>query len=173
MMKGAALARLSLPHKVALSGFLILALVHVLGVSAAMAWLHSGMTSASIATHYRGNEDNPSVPVESLHSPKSTLELVTLTHYHMAVMPVFAFIICHILAVASWPGERIKIAIIILSYLAIVTEVSVPWLSVVAPQLVWVRHFSRAGIVLMTLVGAGVPLMEMWGRARPEQRIAP
>lgn len=166
MMRGSALAGMSVPHKAALTGFLLLALIHVCGVSAAMAVYHSGLTNTSIAEHYRGNEEQPDVPLERLKSPKTPLEILTITHYHMAVMPIFTFLICHILAMSSLITVRTKILVIVLAYLAIAVEVSVPWIALFAPDLVFLRHGSRAFMLITTLLGAGLPLFEMWWPAK-------
>lgn len=153
-------------HKAALTGFLLMALIHVCGISAAMAVYHSGLTTTSIAEHYRGNEEDASVSVENLKSPKTPLEILTITHYHMAVMPIFTFLVCHILAMSSLVGVRTKILVIVLAYLAIAVEVSVPWLTLFQPSLAVLRHGSRALMVATTLLGAGLPLFEMWWPAK-------
>jgi hypothetical protein len=162
MMRGSALSGMAVAHKTALTGFLILALIHVCGVSAAMAIYHSGLTTSSIAEHYRGNEERTDVPIENLKSPKTPLEILTITHYHMAVMPIFTFLVCHILAMSSLIGVRSKVIFIVLAYLAIAIEVIVPWMALFAPQLVVLRHGSRALMLATTLLGAGLPLFEMW-----------
>lgn len=167
-MRGATLATMPLAHKVALTGFLILAILHVLGVSAAMAWTHSGPTGSTIADHYRGNEERPDVPLESLKSPKSVREILTLTHSHLAVMPIFAFLLAHILAMSALLPLRPKLAVIVLTFASIALEVLVPWLVLWSAEMAVLRHVSRAGMLITTLVGAGVPLWEMWmpGRGR-------
>lgn len=161
-MRGAILATMPIAHKAALTGFLVLALLHVLGISAAMAWLHSGTTTESVATHYRGNEEDPAVALEELKSPKSVREILTLTHYHMAVMPVFTFLLAHILAMSSLVSLRPKVTLIVIAFVAVALEVLIPWLVLWSPGLAVLRHASRAGLLVTTLAGAGIPLWEMW-----------
>lgn len=169
-MRGTTLATMPVAHKAALTGFLVLALLHVLGVSAAMAWLHSGMSTESIAAHYRGNEEDPAVELESLKSPKSVREILTLTHYHMAVMPVFTFLLAHILAMSSRVPPRPKIILIVLSYIVVALEILIPWITLWSPTLAVLRHGTRAGLLVTTVIGAGVPLWEMWApRGRQAQ----
>jgi hypothetical protein len=166
IMRGSTLSGMAVAHKAALTGFLILALIHVCGLSAAMAIYHSGLTTTSIVEHYRGNEEQPDVELENLKSPKTPLEILTITHYHMAVMPIFTFLLCHVLAMSSLMGVRTKILVIVFAYLAIAIEVSAPWTALFAPELVFLRHGARALMVATTLLGAGLPLFEMWWPAR-------
>lgn len=164
MMKGSALGNLAIAHKAALTGFLCLALIHVLGVSLGMALTHSGTTTSAIREHYQGNENQPDVPVEAIKAPKSAVEILTITHFHLAVMPVFTFLICHILAMSTVLSMRAKVTVIVLSYLAVALEVAVPWMALYAPALVTLRHLSRLGMLVMTLTGVFIPLYEMWWR---------
>lgn len=162
MMKHASFVTMPRPHKAALTGFLLLALLHLFVVSAGMALAHSGTTAQSMREHYAGNEEDASVPIENLKSAKSVTEILTITHFHMAVMPIFTFLLCHLLAMAATLGPRPKIAIIVVAYLSIALEMAVPWFGLFAPSLVALRHLSRAGMVVTNLFATLIPMYEMW-----------
>lgn len=167
MMRGFSLKTIPEAHKWALTGFLILALVHVFVVTPAMALFHSGATTGEIRDYYLGNEEREDVPIEALRSPKTTAYLVTFTHYHAAVMPIFAFLLAHVVAMTTLVGHRTKLALIAATYGGLVLEVAVPWLVVaVSPALASLRHVSRATILVTVALDAGLPLYEMWWAGR-------
>ncbi len=161
-MKKATFINMSRPHKAALTGFLLLALLHLFVVSAGMALTRSGTSAQSIREHYAGNDADETVPIENLRAAKTVDEILEITHFHMAVMPIFTFLLCHLLAMAATMGVRSKIGIIIAAYLSIALEMSVPWFGLFAPSLTVLRLASRAGMVVTNLISICVPMYEMW-----------
>lgn len=113
---------------------------------------------------YRGNESNPHP--EALRFPKTTLELLEVTHPHLFFQSIMFFVLCHLFSLTQVP-ERFKIALYAGSFASVLTEAGLPWLirfgsGVFAPLLL----ASTLLMCLCILVLLVWPAREMWKTAR-------
>ncbi|MCI0454412.1 MAG: hypothetical protein L0Y68_05400 [Candidatus Dadabacteria bacterium] len=113
----------------------------------------TGWSYDGLIEYYKG--------VESGYA-KSYMELLETTHFHIFSMPVVFLILAHIFLMCSW-GYRTKIAVIVISFLAIFAEICSPWLiTYVSPKFALLMIFSGISISLNLLIYTVVPLYEMW-----------
>jgi hypothetical protein len=109
---------------------------------------------------YRGNEDDPQ-PTE-LRFPKTTLELLEVTHPHLFFQSIMFFILCHVFSL-TLVRERLKIALYASAFASVLSEAGLPWLirfgsEAFAPLLL----ASTSLMCLCILVLVVVPVREMW-----------
>jgi hypothetical protein len=111
-------------------------------------WSYSGLIE-----YYRGLESG---------YPKTYLELLETTHFHIFSMPVVFLILAHVFLMCSW-SYRWKIGVVILSFLGIIIEVSGPWLiTYVSPDFSVLMVFSGIVLAISLLIYILVPIYEMW-----------
>ncbi|HEY7535975.1 MAG TPA: hypothetical protein VH878_08510 [Thermodesulfobacteriota bacterium] len=106
-----------------------------------------------VVEYYRG--------VESGYA-KSYLELLETTHFHIFSMSVVFLILAHVFLMCSW-SYRIKITVIIISFLAMLGEICSPWLiTYVSPKFTVLMILSGISIALSLLIYITIPMYEMW-----------
>ena len=111
-------------------------------------WSYSGLIE-----YYRGLESG---------YPKTYLELLETTHFHIFSMPVVFLILAHVFLMCSW-SYRWKIGVVILSFLGIIIEISGPWLiTYVSPECGILMIFSGIVLAISLLIYIFVPIYEMW-----------
>jgi hypothetical protein len=121
---------------------------------------------------YRGNEDNPAP--DELRFPKTTLELLDVTHPHLFFQSIMFFVLCHVFSLTQ-VRERWKVSLYAAAFASVLTEAGLPWLirygsGVFAPLLL----VSTSVMCLCILVLLVWPMREMWFAAslpaRPPRR---
>ena len=140
--------------KIAVSGFLILAIVG-LGVAALQVYVRTGLTPQGALLHYRGNE-------ATLQYPTSFRELVEITHAHAFTIPLLVLVLSAALTLSS-TSESLKRFVTLAQLTGAVLELGLPWLVRYGPG--WTVHlFMLTGALLGggVFVAAGIPLYEMW-----------
>ena len=140
--------------KIAVSGFLILAIVG-LGVAALQVYVRTGLTPQGALLHYRGNE-------ATLQYPMSFRELVEITHAHAFTIPLLVVVLSAALTLSS-TSESLKRFVTLALLTGAVLELGLPWLVRYGPG--WTVHlFMLTGALLGggVFVAAGIPLYEMW-----------
>ncbi|HQZ40426.1 MAG TPA: hypothetical protein PLH72_15435 [Vicinamibacterales bacterium] len=140
--------------KIAVSGFLILAIVG-LGVAALQVYVRTGLTPQGALLHYRGNE-------ATLQYPMSFRELVEITHAHAFTIPLLVLVLSAALTLSS-TSESLKRFVTLALLTGAVLELGLPWLVRYGPG--WTVHlFMLTGALLGggVFVAAGIPLYEMW-----------
>lgn len=109
---------------------------------------------------YRGNEEDPD-PAE-LRFPKTTLELLDVTHPHLFFQTIMFFLLCHIFSLTQ-TADGVKITLYGIAFGSVLTEAGLPWLirylgGGFAPFLL-ISTLVLTGTILTLLV---VPIKEMW-----------
>jgi len=109
---------------------------------------------------YRGNEADPDPAV--MKFPRTTLELLDVTHPHLFFQTIMFFLLCHIFSLTQ-TGDRLKITLYGIAFGSVLTEAGFPWLiryagGGFAPFLL-VSTFVLTATILTLLV---VPIKEMW-----------
>ena len=140
--------------KIAVSGFLILAIVG-LGVAALQVYVRTGLTPQGALVHYRGNE-------ATMQYPMSFRELVEITHAHAFTIPLLVLVLSAALALSS-ASEPLKRVVTLALLTGAVLELGLPWLVRYGPG--WTVHlFMLAGALLGggVFIAVGIPLYEMW-----------
>lgn len=148
----------ALSIKIAVSGFLIFAVVG-LGVAALQIYVRTGLTPQGALLHYRGDE-------ATLQYPMSFRELVEITHAHAFTIPLVVLVLSAALALSA-ASERLKRLVTLSLLIGAALELGVPWLVRYGPA--WTVHlFMLAGALLGggLFAAAGIPLYEMWGSRR-------
>lgn len=98
-------------------------LLTTIGLLSAALLHHDGMglTADQGATWWRGDD-------VGLAYPKSYRQLVELTHFHLFTEPVALLVVAH-LYVLGGDGQRRKIAAIVFTTAAILSQIALPWLT--------------------------------------------
>jgi len=148
-----ALARLPFGARLFYSLFLVMVFLGLL-TCLGFAFAKSGLSSATLAEYYRGEESG---------GTKSFLELLETAHFHLFSMPIFFLVLGHIFFLSSL-AERTKLAVILAAFVALLAEIALPWLIVYQSRWwVWLEHPTRLVLLGTFLVFIAVPLREMWG----------
>ena len=114
----------------------------------------------------RGNEEDPNP--ESLHFPKTALELLDVTHPHLFFQSLMFFILCHIFSMTQ-VGDRRKITLYLIAFGTVFTEAGLPWLIRFASGLFSPLLVASTTVMSLTiLILLIVPVREMWGSAVPQ-----
>jgi hypothetical protein len=140
------------------SGFLLLALVGFVTM-AAFQLKHVGPTPADVAAHYRGGERNG-----VMSFPKSTRELVELTHFHAFVMGIVYLVLAHLLIATSAP-DAVKRGAIVIGFLGLAGDLVGVWLvRYVSAAFAWLQVGSWLAEWLGFTAFVFYPVREMWFR---------
>ena len=153
------LARLPLGARVFYTLFLVTVAMG-LATCVAFAFAKSGLTTAELAEYYRQEELGL--------GGKPLLELLETAHFHLFSMPIFFLVLGHIFFLSDWP-ERAKAPVIVGSFVAMITEVALPFL-IVYHSAAWaaLKNPSRALLLVTFVIYIVVPLKEMWWDSRFE-----
>jgi hypothetical protein len=149
--------------RLAYTGFLVLAAIGM-ATMAMLQWVHIGPTPGNIASYFRGGEREGAMTF-----PKTTRELVELTHFHAFVMGVVYLVLAHLVVATSAP-ELVKRVAIILAFVGLVGDLVGVWLiRYVSGAFAW----AQLGFWIAEWVGFAAfvyfPMREMWFR---EGRVA-
>ena len=118
-----------------------------------ISYAKTGWSYSGLIEYYRG--------VESGY-PKTYLELLETTHFHIFSMPVVFLILAHVFLMSSW-SYRLKIMVIIISFLAMLAEICSPWLiTYESPEFGVLMIFSGIILAISLLIYIFVPIYEMW-----------
>jgi len=125
----------------------------------------SGTSTAAIQEYYRQEASGL--------GGKTYLELLETAHFHLFSMPIFFLVLGHIFFMSSI-GERTKLVVILLAFVALAAEIVLPWLIVYhSAAWAWLEHPTRLALLATFLVFVVVPLREMWtGEEEPLARDA-
>ncbi len=122
----------------------------------------SGLSTPALAEYYRQEESGL--------GGKGFLELLETAHFHLFSMPIFFLVLGHIFFLSSWP-EKAKLAVVVAAFVAMVSEIALPWLIVYhSARWVWLEHPTRITLTAAFLVFIAVPLREMWGEEPPPRK---
>lgn len=137
-----------------------LTLTVALGVGVINYHQRTELTIQGTEEWYRGNEGD--AHPETLKFPKTTLELLDVTHPHLFFQTIMFFLLCHIFSLTQ-VGDRLKTLLYVISFGSVLTEAGLPWLirylgPGFAPFLL-VSTAILSGTILTLLV---VPVKEMW-----------
>ncbi len=147
------LSKLPFGARVFYSLFLFMVLLGLLSCLGFM-FGKSGVSTAAITEYYRQEEAGL--------GGKPYLELLETAHFHLFSMPIFFLVLGHIFFLSSLP-ERTKLAIVLVSFCALLAEIALPWLIVYhSGAWAWLEHPTRAALFVTFLVFVIVPLREMW-----------
>ena len=123
--------------------------------------IRTGLTARGTAAWYRGNE-GAAEPAAELLFPKSTRELMDVTHPHLFEQSLIVFVLCHLFGLTR-VHERRKRAVYLLSFSAVLLDTGVPWLTrFVSPAFAPLHVASSVFLAAMFLVLMVKPLHEMW-----------
>jgi hypothetical protein len=124
-------------------------------VMVVLASKRSGFGSASVAAYYAGDE------AQQLY-PKTTGELLEVTHFHLFSMPMLLFVQGHLFLMTRWP-RRWKIAIVSAAFAGAALDLAAPWLVLyVSRDLAGAKLLARLLLGPALIAFAIVPLWEMW-----------
>jgi ABC-type enterobactin transport system permease subunit len=128
----------------------------------ALAAQRSGFSSGSVAAYYAGDESQA-------HYPKTTGELLEVTHFHLFSMPMLLFVQGHLFMMTRWP-RRLKIAIVSAAFVGAALDLAAPWLVLyVSRDLACAKMIARVLLGPALIAFALVPLREMWWRDEDER----
>jgi hypothetical protein len=119
-----------------------------------------GFGAAAALDWVRGNEDDPDAT--RILGPKTTSELIAITHEHAFSVPILAFVVLHLLALTSI-SEAAKIAFYLAGFLSIVATFAAPWL-VHSRGESWtpLLRIGGAGLTAVLALSSLVCLYELW-----------
>lgn len=136
-------------------------MVLAVGVGVMNYKVRTGLTVRGTAEWYLGNEDATG-EVSQLLFPKSTRELLDVTHPHLFEEGLIIFVLCHLYGLAK-VRERRKRVVYLLAFFAVILDTGVPWLTrFVSPIFAPVHLASTALLTVMFAILIGRPLYEMW-----------
>jgi hypothetical protein len=131
--------------------------------------VRTGLTPQGTAAWYRGNED-AAEPAGELLFPKSTRELLDVTHPHLFEQSLIVFVLCHLFGLTR-VHERRKRIVYVSSFAAVLLDIGVPWLTRFAgPGFAPVHVASSLFLAAMFLVLMVKPLHEMWWSFEREEQ---
>jgi hypothetical protein len=123
--------------------------------------VRTGLTATGTAEWYRGNEDAPG-EVSEIHFAKSVRELLDVTHPHLFEESLILFVLCHLYGLST-ARERVKRAVYLLSFSAVLLDTGMPWaVRFVSPALAPLHIASTVLLAAMFVVLMGRPLIDMW-----------
>ena len=129
-------------------------LVMVLGgyvTGFAMGLMKAGFGAEALADYYCGNE------LQGIY-PKSALELMEVTHFHLLSMPIVFLIVGHLMMMTYF-HLRTRVIVVALSFLGMVLDLLGPWLvRFVSPAFVYLKLFGSGifGITFLLMIFAEV-----------------
>ena len=85
-----------------------------------MGFLKAGLGYQSLVDYYRGNE-------AAGFYPKSTLELLEITHFHLLSIPVVFLIVSHMISM-TYLRFRTRIVFIVSGFIGMFLDLISPWL---------------------------------------------
>jgi hypothetical protein len=102
--------------------------VQLVGYTTSVIFIHhtTGMTPSGVATRYRGAEADSSEA--AMQFPKSSAEMLTITHTHLLSMAVIFVISGSALALCTRPNERWRRFLIAEPFVALLVSFSAMWL---------------------------------------------
>lgn len=144
--------------------FLVFSLASYI-VMIALAAQRSGFSAASAADYYAGSGDR---------YPKTTGELLEVTHFHLFSVPMLLFVQGHLFMMTRWP-RRLKIALVIAAFAGAALDLAAPWMVLyVSRDWAFLKVLARILLGPALVAFALVPLHEMWRRNPDEaQRALP
>lgn len=123
--------------------------------------VRTGLSADGAKSWYLGNED-ASGEVQELLFPKTTRELLDVTHPHLFEQSLIVFVLCHLFGL-SRARERLKRVIYLASFGSVLLDLSVPWLvRFVSPAFAPLHVISVSILSVSFAVLIGRPLWEMW-----------
>jgi hypothetical protein len=136
-------------------------------VMIALAAQRSGFGAESIAAYYGGDSaGQPAI------YPKTTGELLEVTHFHLFSMPMLLFVQGHLFLMTRWP-RRLKIAIVSAAFVGAALDLAAPWLVLyVSRDLACAKTLARLLLGPALIAFAVVPLREMWRTGGDEHSAA-
>ncbi len=156
---------LSRDAKVLVTAFLV---VLTLGYSTGLAYVFATtrMAPGGIGAHYAGSDDET-----EMKFPKSPIELIQTTHNHVLSLSLL-FGALGALLLAARMSSRLRRALIIESFAAIVTTFSSLWLvRYVSRAFAWLLLASGIAMALSFYAIVGILLVEVWGRRGPSPQV--
>ena len=122
--------------------------------------VRTSLTPAGTEAYYRGNENDEGA--SQMMFPKTTRELLDVTHPHLFEEGIILFVLCHLFGLTK-VRERKKRLMYLSVFSVFLIDTGMPWLTrFVSPAFapVHVVTTSVLGVLYVALVI--VPLREMW-----------
>jgi hypothetical protein len=127
-------------------------------VMIALAAQRSGFSAESISGYYAGGGER---------YPKTSGELLEVTHFHLFSMPMLLFVQGHLFLMTQWPRPW-KIALVVAAFVGAAFDLAAPWLVLYVSRDWFVLKILARFLLGPALVAfALVPLREMWFSKRP------
>jgi hypothetical protein len=148
--------------KVLVTAFLV---VLTIGYSSGLAYVFATtrMAPRGIGSHYAGSEDET-----EMKFPKGPIELVQTTHNHVLSLSLLFGVLGALLLGARIPS-RLRRALIIESFAAILTTFSALWLvRYVSRAFSWLALASGLAMAISFYAMVGILLFEVWRRGGGE-----
>lgn len=154
------LGRASFGIRLVLTFFLLYMLLGVI-ISVLIFHHNTHFSYQRMVAYYRGAE-------EQMLYPKSYLELLETTHFHLFSMPVVMLILGHIFLMTTWPVWA-RLTVVVMSFAGMLGEMVGPWLvRFVSGSCGWVFLAGEVLLAISMTCFIFVPLWEMW-KPRAEQ----
>ena len=144
--------------KVFLTAFLlVLSIGYASGLS--YVYLTTRMIPRGIAAHYAGSESET-----EMRFPKSPLELIQTTHNHVLSLSV-VFALVGALLFGAEISARLRLALVVESFAAILTSFGALWLiRFVSPLFAWVLFASGVAMAVSFFTVVALVLADTWRR---------
>lgn len=124
-----------------------------------MGVLKSGLGIEALATYYRGDE-------AQMIYPKSALELLEVTHFHLLSMPVVFMIVAHLMMMTCIKLKW-RIFMIVLGFVGMILDLTSPWLiRYCSSYFAWMKIMGSALFGLSFLGMISWALYELFFRKR-------
>lgn len=147
------LSKLPFGARLFYSLFLVMVLLGLLSCLG-FAFGKSGISADAISEYYRQEGSGL--------GGKTYIELLETAHFHLFSMPIFFLVLGHIFFLSSL-AERTKLVVVLASFVALLSEIALPWLIVYHSRAwAWAEHPTRIALLATFLVFVIVPLREMW-----------
>ena len=142
--------------KLAYTGFLLFAFLGYLTFGL-ISLLRVGPGYQDIVTHYLGSNLE-----ETGVFPRAFGQMLEEAHFHAFIEGLILLVLAH-LFVATKVRRRLKMWVVLLAYVATLSDLASPWLiRYVAPWFAWMQMTSWIVMFTSALILIGVPLYEMW-----------
>ena len=164
-MPALSLRHLSRDAKILVTAFLV---VLTLGYTTGLAFVYATtrMAPRGIGAHFAGSDDE-----REMKFPKSSLELIQTTHNHVLSLSLL-FGVLGALLLAAEMSSRLRRALIIESFAAILTSFSSLWLvRYVSRGFSWLLLASGVAMAVSFYATVALLIVEVWRRRGPTPQV--
>src|SRR5574341_1771465 len=145
--------------KIITTSFLFLALAGYL-TGFLLGTLKAGMGIQALVDYYRGNET-------LMIYPKSALELLEVSHFHLFSVPVVFMIVGHLMMM-TYIKFRLRVLMILLGFAGMILDLASPWLiRYCSGSFVWVKVIGSGAFGISFLGMILIEFYELFFRKEP------